>query len=110
MDRAHRIARKQEEITAINHGGRGTPASGSGDKVKNDVRNDTWSFEVKFTTQKSYRLSWEELRKAEQHALADGRRMAFVVSYDQGVGKSPRRFVVLDENDFIEMVERFGQQ
>jgi hypothetical protein len=103
MDRAHRIAVKQEKVTAANHGGRGTPASGSGD-VKNDVRNDDFSFEVKFTTRKSYALSLEELRTAERHALADGRRMAFIVSYDQGVGKLPRRFIVLDENDFIELV------
>lgn len=104
MDRAHRIAVKQEKVTAVNHGGRGTPASGSGD-VKNDVRNDDFSFEVKFTTRKSYSLTYEALRTAERHALADGRRMAFVISFDQGLGKPPKRFVVLDENDFIEMTQ-----
>jgi hypothetical protein len=103
MDRAHRLARKQEQVTATKHGGRGTPASGSG-SVKNDVRNDDWSFEVKHTSKKSYSVTREVLDTAERHALADGRRMALVLSFDEGLGKSPRRYVLADENDFIEVV------
>lgn len=104
MDRAHRIARKQEEVTAANHGGRGTPASGSGDKTKNDVRNDDWSFEVKTTTKKTYSLALSTFETAETHALADGRRVAMVIAYDQGIGRRPRRLVVLSEEDYIELV------
>lgn len=108
MDRAHRIARKQEEVTAANHGGRGTPASGSGDKTKNDVRNDDWSFEVKTTTKKTYSLALSTFETAEKHALVDGRRAAMVIAYDQGIGRRPRRLVVMDEDDFIELVNDNG--
>lgn len=104
MDRAHRVAREQERVTATNHGGRGTPASGSGD-VKNDVRNADWSIEVKTTTKKTYSLALGTFLTAETHALTDGRRAAMVIAFDQGPGRSPRRLVVLDENDFIEMTQ-----
>jgi hypothetical protein len=102
MDRAHRIAVKQEKVTAANHGGRGTPASGSGD-VKNDVRNDDFSFEVKTTTRKTYSLALSTWITAETHAIRDGRRAAMVVCFDQGLGKSPKRLVVISEEDFIEL-------
>jgi hypothetical protein len=105
MDRAHRIARKQEDVTAQKHMGRGTPASGSGDTVKNDVRNDTWSFEVKTTTKSSYSLALGTFETAEKNALRDGRRAAMVIAFDNGIGRRPRRFVVLDEDDFIELSE-----
>lgn len=108
MDRAHRIARTQESVTAVNHNGRVTPASGSGD-VKNDVRNDEWSLEVKATTRKSYSLTLEVLETAERHALADGRRVALVIAFDKGLGKSPRRFVVLSEEDFLEMTQELEE-
>lgn len=103
MDRAHRIARKQEVLTADRHGGRGTPASGSGDTVKNDVRNPDWSFEVKTTTKSSYSLALGTFETAETNALRDGRRAAMVIAYDKGLGHRPRRLVVIDEDDFIEM-------
>lgn len=105
MDRAHRIARTQEQVTATNHGGRGTPASGSGDKTKNDVRNEDWSFEVKTTTNKTYSLALSTFETAETHALRDGRRAAMVLCFDRGLGKAPRRLVVMDENDFIELTQ-----
>jgi hypothetical protein len=104
MDRAHRVAREQEKVTAVNHGGRGTPASGAG-SIKNDVRNADWSFEVKTTTKKTYSLALSTFETAETHALADGRRAAMVLAYDRGLGKTPRRLVVLSEDDFIELVE-----
>ena len=103
MDRAHRIARQQEGVTAINHGGRGTPASGSGSKTKNDVRTDDWSFEVKSTIKKTYSLALSVFELAETHALRDGRRAAMVIAFDQGIGRRPRRLVVLSEEDFLEL-------
>lgn len=103
MDRAHRIAVKQEQVTATNHGGRGTPASGSGDLTKNDVRNDDWSIEVKTTTKKTYSLALSTFETAETHALTDGRRAVMVVCFDKGLGKRPKRLVVMDEDDFLEL-------
>lgn len=102
MDRAHRVARQQERDTAAIHGGRGTPASGSG-SVKNDHRTEDWSIEIKTTTQKTYSLALSTFEVAETHALADGRRVAMVIAFDQGPGRRPRRLVVLDEDDFIEL-------
>lgn len=106
MDRAHRVARQQEEVTAINHGGRGTPASGAGSKTKNDVRTVDWSIEVKTTTKKTYSLALSTFELAETHALRDGRRAAMVIAFDQGIGRRPRRLVVMDEDDFIELQDQ----
>lgn len=102
LDRAHRVARKQEEVTAANHGGRGTPMSGAG-SVKNDVRNDEWSFEVKTTTQKTYSLAYRTWVTTERHALTDGRKPALVLAFDHGIGKHPTRLVVISEDDFLEL-------
>jgi hypothetical protein len=102
MDRAHREARKQEHVTAINHGGRGTPASGSGN-TKNDVRTIDWSLEVKTTTKKTYSLALSTFELAETHALRDGRRAAVVIAFDRGIGRRPKRLVVMDEDDFLEL-------
>jgi hypothetical protein len=110
MDRAHRIARKQETVTAVVHNGRGTPASGSGELVKNDVRNTEWSFEVKTTTRKTYSLALDTFETAETHALVDGRRPAMVIAFDRGIGKPPRRLVVIDESDFLELTGNYEQQ
>lgn len=97
------MARKQENVTATVHGGRGTPASGSGERVKNDVRNEEWSFEVKTTTKKSYPLALEIWETAERHALTDGRRAAMVIAFDRGIGRPPKRLVVMSEEDYIEL-------
>lgn len=98
------MARKAEEVTAINHGGRGTPMSGSG-SVKNDVRTGAFSIEVKSTTRKTYSLAYSTWFTAETHALRDGLKPAMVVSFDRGLGLKPKRLVVLDEDDFLELVE-----
>lgn len=101
MDRAHRQARVQENVTASNMLGRVTPASGSGD-VKNDVRNDEWSIEVKTTTRLSYPMALSTLETAETHALSDARRPALFVAFVRGIGRTAKRYVVTTEDDFIE--------
>jgi hypothetical protein len=107
VDRPQREARRQENITAVKHGGKVTPASGSG-SVKNDVRNDEWSFEVKSTSNRSYSISLDTLARLEDNALQDGRRMALVVSFVTRTGQA-RRYVLVDENDFIEKLEHGTQ-
>lgn len=104
MDRAQRLGRAAERLTATNNRGRVTPQSGSGRTVKNDVRNGEWSFEVKSTSGKTYSISRDVLDAATQHALADGRRMALVVHFNAprtAPGRA-RRFVVTSEDDFLE--------
>lgn len=108
MDRPQRLARTAEHLTAANNGGRVTPQSGSGRTVKNDSRNDGWSFEDKSTSAKSYSLSRDVLATAEKHALADGRRMALVVSFfpPRASPGQPKRYVVVSEDDFLELTQK----
>lgn len=108
MDRAHREARLQESLTAKNHGGRATPGSGSGAFDKNDVTNDEWSFEVKTTTQKGYRLTQDTWATAEENAYGQGKRPAMIIAFATP-GRRTKRLVVLDENDYIEMVSNGTQ-
>lgn len=103
MDRPQRIARKAERTTAERHGGRVTPASGSGSTVKNDVRNDDWSFEVKSTSNLSYSLKADSLIVAENNALSDGRRMAFIVEFARTFPIPTKRYVIISEDDFREI-------
>lgn len=111
MDRPQREARKQEHLTAEKHGGRVTPASGSGGIIKNDVRSSEWSFEVKSTSNMSYSLRRDLLLQVEGNAMADGRRMAMVVSFIAKPGGYTRaqRYVVTAEDDFLEREQRIEQ-
>lgn len=101
MNKPQRLARQQENLTAKAHGGRVTPASGSGGFDKNDVTNDDWSFEVKTTTQKGYRLTLETWNTAEDHALEQGKRPAMVIAFVTPTGRA-KRLVIIDEDDYIE--------
>lgn len=109
MDRAHRLARSQEKITAQIHAGRVTPGSGSGAFDKNDVTNDEWSFEVKTTTKLGYRLTLTTWLTAESYALEQGKRPAMIIAFVTPTGRT-KRLVVLDEDDYIEITERYGTQ
>lgn len=102
MDKARRAARAAERETARRHGGRLTPASGAGD-VKNDVLREGWSTEVKNTTAVSYRLHLADLVRAEDHAVLQGRRMAFLVSFSGPPDPRPHRYVLMSEDDFLEL-------
>ena len=108
MDRAHRLARDQEKVTARAHAGRVTPGSGSGAFDKNDVTNAEWSFEVKTTTQKGYRLTLETWIATENNALEKGLRPAMIIVFVTPAGRT-KRLVVLDEDDYIEKIE-YGTQ
>lgn len=109
MDKAQRLARQAEQETARLHDGRATPASGSGDKVKNDVRTPEWSIEVKSTSKLSYSLKVADLTVAVKQALMDGRRMAFVIAFLGGPGTRPGRYVVMTEDDFLEREHTIAQ-
>jgi hypothetical protein len=108
LDRPQRLARQQEALTAKAHGGRVTPASGSGGFDKNDVTNDEWSFEVKATSQKGYRLTLETWITAENNALEMGKRPAMVIAFVTPTGRT-KRLLVLDEDDYIEKIA-YGSQ
>ena len=103
MDRPQRLGRNAERMTAERHRARTTPQSGSG-TVKNDSRNGEWSIEDKSTSGMTYSLNREVLATAERHAIADGRRMALVVTYfpRRAQPGQAKRYVVTSEEDFLE--------
>ena len=107
LDKPQRLARNQEKVTATLHGGRVTPGSGAGSGVKNDVTNTEWSFEVKSTSQKGYRVTLDNWMTIEHNALVEGKRPALVISFMTASGR-PKRLIVLDENDFIEKATGYG--
>jgi hypothetical protein len=106
VDRPQRLARKSEEKTAELHGAKLTPGSGSRNHTKNDAANEKWSYEVKSTSAKGYRLEHETLVTADHNAALDGHTMALIVDFIRSRGSVPsyvpRRFVVMTEDDFLE--------
>lgn len=77
-----RASRKQEKSVAADNGGAVNPGSGNGWRIKNDVRNSSYSFECKTTGKRSARLEREALDKAEIYALAEGRDLIWVNDID----------------------------
>lgn len=79
----------------------GSRNAGSGNlwSRKNDVRNDYYSIELKETKAASYRLTLDDLIKAEQNALADRRTMIF------GISIQGRNYMILTESDFLGLVD-----
>ena len=107
-------SRRQEQRAAEGLGGRTTPGSGAGWAVKNDVRTEDRSFEVKYTDKKSYSLKLEDLLRAERHALLDsGRSFGFLVGFGQQVGQGSmridREFVVIPREDYEVLVNGHPQ-
>lgn len=92
-------SRAQEKQGAAAIGGTVNSGSGNGVWRKNDIRNDNWSMELKYTDAGSYRLHVAELENAERHALMDnGRSMAFGVSF------SGRQYFVISEAEFMTLI------
>jgi hypothetical protein len=100
VDKPQRLALKQEQLTAELHGGRLTPASGTGRGVKNDVRTPEWSIEVKSTSGLGYRIDRDTLQRSEHNALKDGRRLLFVIAF-LWPGRA-KRYVIMSEDDHLE--------
>ena len=71
----------QEKRLAKTYGGQTNSGSGNGWIRKNDVRTDDLSIEAKYTDAKQFTLKNEDLKKAEQYALIDGRDSVFMISF-----------------------------
>lgn len=95
-------SQQQERDWAEDMGGRTTPGSGNTWSRKNDVRSDRWSLELKTTSKRQFSLKSEDLRKAERHALLDGREFAFGIEMDGGT------WVVMNVHDWHRMREAAG--
>ncbi|MEV4454401.1 hypothetical protein [Microbispora sp. NPDC049633] len=95
MSKLHRASRRQEDQQAAKIGGSRNAASGALDFRKNDVRNETESWELKYTTAKQYTLRLADLLEAEKQALLDnGRLMRF------GLRMGDRDWVILSQEDY----------
>jgi len=94
-----KTSRKQEKRTADTYKGSRNAGSGSFWLRKNDVRSTEFLFENKFTTNtKSITLKEVDLRELTERAIIEDRMP--VLQFDL----ANRRYVVLVEDDFIEMV------
>lgn len=78
-------------------GGKKVAASGAFWSRKGDVRTDDLLVEHKWTGKKSFTLKAEVLEKIVTEAILDGRTPVL------GFSLNSRNYVVLDENDFLEL-------
>jgi hypothetical protein len=92
-------SKKQEQRTAKTYKGSRNAGSGSGWLRKNDVRSIEFLFENKLTiNKKSITLKEIDLRELIERAITEDRTP--VLQFDL----AGRRYVVLTEDDFVEMV------
>ena len=93
-------SRKHEDRLAKKVGGSRTAASGAFWSRKGDVRSADLLIEHKFTGKKQTTLKSDVLRKITREAILDGRMPVL------GVHLDGEDYVVLLENDFLEMREK----
>jgi hypothetical protein len=97
MAEVHKRSKDQENRIAVAYKGSRNVMSGAGWSKKADVRTNRFLIEAKTTENKSYSLKLSEMREIRKQALVDDRIPLFMIEI-QG-----HNFVVMDENDFIEM-------
>lgn len=105
MNEAKRLSKEQEKRTAKRYGGQVNAGSGAFWMRKGDVRSDRFLFENKLRmrdskTPKQFILKSDELVKLSREAAADGRIPVMQIDLDG------RRYVVLKEDDFDEIIEQ----
>ena len=93
-------SRKHEDRLAKKVGGSRTAASGAFWSRKGDVRSADLLIEHKFTGKKQTTLKSDVLRKITREAILDGRMPVL------GVHLDGENYVVLLEDDFLEMRDR----
>ena len=98
MSDINKRSKKQEERTADKYNGSRNVMSGAGWVRKNDVRTEDLLVENKFIDKQSYSIKSHEMVKLERTAILEDRIP--VLKVDLG----GRSYVVLLENDFMEMI------
>ena len=98
MNDINKRSKKQEERTAEKYNGSRNVMSGAGWVRKNDVRTIDLLVENKFTDKKSYSIQSQDMVKLARTAILEDRIP--VLQVDLG----GRSYVVLMENDFLEMI------
>lgn len=93
-------SRKHENRIAKRIGGKRTAASGAYWSRKGDVRSDDLLIEHKYTGKKQTTIKSDVLKKIMREAILDGRTPVL------GIHLDGEDYVILTENDFIEMREK----
>ena len=91
---------KHEKRIAKKIGGKTTAASGAFWSRKGDVRSDDLLIEHKYTGKKQTTIKSDVLKKIMREAILDGRMPVL------GIHLDGEDYVVLLENDFLEMRDR----
>lgn len=95
-----RQSRKHENRLAKRIGGKRTAASGAYWSRKGDVRSEDLLIEHKYTGKKQTTIKSDVLKKIMREAILDGRTPVL------GIHLDGEDYVILAENDFIEMREK----
>ena len=95
-----RQSQKHEKRLAKKIGGKTMAASGAFWSHKGDVRSSDLLIEHKFTGKKSFSVKSEVLKKITREAILDGRMPVL------GVHLDGENYVILLEDDFLEMRDR----
>lgn len=93
-------SRAHENRIAKRIGGKRTAASGAYWSRKGDVRSDDLLIEHKYTGKKQTTIKSDVLKKIMREAILDGRIPVL------GIHLDGEDYVILTENDFIEMREK----
>ena len=93
-------SQKHEKRLAKRVGGQRNAASGAIWNRKGDVRSDDLLIEHKYTGKKQYTLKSIDLEKNVINAILESRMPVF------GISLNSKNYVLLTENDFLEMREK----
>lgn len=93
-------SQKHEKRLAKRIGGKRNAASGAIWNRKGDVRSDDLLIEHKYTGKKQYTLKSIDLEKNVTNAILESRMPVF------GISLNSKNYVLLTEDDFLEMREK----
>lgn len=96
---------KYEEQIAKERGGRTTVSSGRKYYDKSDGKDKIWGWDCKTTKSLSYTVTRKEWEKLESDLLrGEGLKPCIQIKLDMNSNR-PLELVVLDKNDFYELLE-----
>lgn len=100
-----RMSNKHEAEVAYAFGGDLTPMSGAGWIKKGDIHTDEELIECKATEKRSYSVSFKMLKDLQHEAIVASRIPVLDIKF-QPPGERPRRYVVIPEEDYLELRDR----
>lgn len=102
-----RAGKAHEKSLAKRIGADLTPGSGALDGAKGDMKKGDFLIEAKTSTRESFTVKRDVLHKIRGEAMAIGKYPALAVSFVNEEGKSTKndRWVMLTEQDFLDLIE-----